>query len=193
MIEKKHFELIRNAFFIYDKEFNNYEFTYTYKHRLTKKNMQMKIVFTPGNFMHLCGVKYDYSATQFYKAIKRKKISLKKIHVQDDGSTGQKLQIIHLLELLSSSGVRICDNGPFYNLSFDKAIRTSKMIIALTCVRTENQYAPQSLLALNGTTNKNLSKSLLESHEVVKIEKVKIGTNDISKTIFEKTDKKVKK
>lgn len=37
MIEKKHFELIRNAFFIYDKEFNNYEFTYTYKHRLTKK------------------------------------------------------------------------------------------------------------------------------------------------------------
>lgn len=93
----------------------------------------------------------------------------------------------NLCHLSRKMTVRICDNGSFYNLSFDKAIRTSKMIIALTCVRTENQYVPQSLLALNGTTNKNLSKSLLESHEVVKIEKVKIGTNDISKTIFEKT------
>lgn len=188
MIEKKYFELIRTAFSIYDKEFNNYEFTYTYKHRVTKKIMQIKIVSTPGNFMHLCGVRYDYSATQFYKALKRKKISLKKIYVKDDGTTGQKLQIINLLKLLSSSGVRICDDGSFYNLSFDKAIRTSKMIIALTCVRTENQYAPQSLLALNRTTSKNLSKSLLESHEVIKIEKVKISTNDNSQVIFEKTD-----
>ena len=35
--------------------------------------------------------------------------------------------------MLISPGVRICDGGKFYNLQYEKAIRSGKMIVALTC------------------------------------------------------------
>ncbi|MCF0232001.1 MAG: hypothetical protein HUJ63_06990, partial [Enterococcus sp.] len=56
MIEKKDFDTIRKAFLIYDTNFNNHMFTYTYQHRKTKKLLEMNVQFEAGNFMHLCGV-----------------------------------------------------------------------------------------------------------------------------------------
>lgn len=79
MIEKKDFDTIRKAFLIYDTNFNNHMFTYTYQHRKTKKLLEMNVQFEAGNFMHLCGVdyyqidkqgscKFRFKATQFYRA-----------------------------------------------------------------------------------------------------------------------------
>ena len=45
MIEKKDFDTIRKAFLIYDTNFNNHMFTYTYQHRKTKKLLEMKDVY----------------------------------------------------------------------------------------------------------------------------------------------------
>ena len=81
MIEKKDFDTIRKAFLIYDTNFNNHMFTYTYQHRKTKKLLEMNVQFEAGNFMHLCGVdyyqidkqgscKFRFKATQFYRALK---------------------------------------------------------------------------------------------------------------------------
>ena len=137
--------------------------------------------------MHLCGVTYtNSSASHFYKALKNKKVSLKRIRMRHDGTTGQKLQVLELLEMLIAPGVRVCDNGSFYNLRFDKAIRTGEMIVALTCVKANEQFVPQSLLSLATKTDKKLSKSLIESHEVIKLEKFKITTTEAEKILFEK-------
>lgn len=187
MIEKKDFDTIRKAFLIYDNNFNNHMFTYTYQHRKTKKLLEMNVQFEAGNFMHLCGVdyyqidkqgscKFRFKATQFYRALKNNKVSLRGIKPKDDGTTGQKLQVIPLLEMLISPGVRICDGGKFYNLQYEKAIRSGKMIVALTCKENNKKYVPQSLLSLINQPRKSQSKSLTESHEVIKISKSELNS-----------------
>lgn len=200
MIEKKDFDIIKKAFLIYDTNFNNHEFTYTYNHRETKKILEMKVKFEAGNFMHLCGVKYNqtdkngnvkfpFKATQFYRALKNNKVSLRGISTKDDGTTGQKLQVIPLLEMLISPGVRVCDGGMFYNMDFEKAIRSGKMIVALTCKENNNGYVPQSLLSLINQPQKSLSKSLTESHEVIKISKTELSSTSITE-VYNKCQKK---
>ncbi|MFD1902776.1 PBECR4 domain-containing protein [Enterococcus termitis] len=188
---KKDFDIIKEAFIIYDTNFNNHEFTYTYRHRKTKKILEMKVKFEAGNFMHLCGVKYNqidkdgkikfsFSATQFYKALKSNKVSLRGITTKNDGTTGQKLQVIPLLEMLISPGVRVCDGGMFYNMHYEKAIRSGKMIVALTCKENNKRYVPQSLLSLINQPQKSQSKSLTESHEVIKISKTELSSSSIT-------------
>lgn len=187
MISNNDFKIIRSAFSIYDQQFINHSFKYTYVNRRTHKIENMTIQFTGKNFMHLCGVTYENSsASHFYKALRNKKVSLKRIQTRQDGTTGQKLQVLELLEMLIAPGVRVCDNGSFYNLRFDKAIRTGKIIVALTCIKANEQFVPQSLLSLSNNTNKNLSKSMIESHEVIKLEKFKNNTIEAGKILFEK-------
>ena len=69
MIEKKDFDTIRKAFLIYDTNFNNHMFTYTYQHRKTKKLLEMNVQFEAGNFMHLCGVDYYQIEPDAYRII----------------------------------------------------------------------------------------------------------------------------
>lgn len=186
MINQKQFNIIKEAFLIYERDFNDYEFTYTYRHRKSNKLLKLRISFTAKNFMHLCGVTYKTRATQFYRALKNNRISLKDVYPKNDGSTNQKLGVISLMHLLTSPGVRICDKGSFYNLQFNKAIRSGKLIIALTCVETPNNYQPQSLLALNTSNQKRQSRAFSHSHEVIKISKVKINSENEPLIIFEK-------
>lgn len=186
MITNKDFNIIRTAFSIYEEQFNNHSFTYTYVHRRTHKIENMTIQFSGKNFMHLCGVTYkNSSASHFYSALRSRRVSLERIQIRHDGTTGQKLQVLELMEMLIAPGVRVCDNGSFYNLRFDKAVRTGKMIIALTCVKANEQFVPQSLLSLSTNTDKKLSKSLIESHEVIKLERYKNNTTEAGKIIFE--------
>lgn len=165
MIEKKDFDTIRKAFLIYDTNFNNHMFTYTYQHRKTKKLLEMNVQFEAGNFMHLCGVdyyqidkqgscKFRFKATQFYRALKNNKVSLRGIKPKDDGTTGQKLQVIPLLEMLISPGVRICDGGIFYNLQYEKAIRSGKMIVALTCKENNKKVRSTIFIIVNKSATK---------------------------------------
>lgn len=190
MIDKKDFDIIRKAFLVYEAQFKGNDFIYTYLDKRTRSIQSMKISFASSNFMHLCGVTYknknmNFGPKQFYSSLKKQRIVLSNIQVKSDGTTGQKLQVIDKLELLIKPGVRISDAGKFASLEFDKAIRTGRMIMALTCVKTGIQYAPQSLLSFQNSTQKRSAASFNISHQVTKLERVKTNSNEIPDVIFD--------
>lgn len=108
-------------------------------------------------FMHLCGVKYKnpktnklFKAGEFYKQLKKRKLSPDGIQKKDDGSTDQKLNVIKNLNDLTTCNLRVVDeSGVFLNLSFDKAIRSRRQIFCLALQGiSDKKFVPSSLLDL---------------------------------------------
>lgn len=145
------------------------------------------VVFLKRNFMHLCGVKYyvhgiKYNASNFYKALKKNRVSQKQLSPRKNGTTGQKLSVINELPLLIKPGVRITGEGNFLHLKFSNALRSSKAILATTLIHNKAEMVPQSLLSLKGN-NKSKSKVFMKSYKVIYLKQINI-INHISRIIF---------
>lgn len=119
----------------------------------TTVSQSISIKFKSHHFSHLCGIKYQDGAEQFFKAILDKKLDLSKVKTKPDGTTSLKLQVLKSINLLLSEKVQITNNGSYLKLHFDKSIKTNKLILALTLnTDKNNQLYPNSLLNLK---NKN--------------------------------------
>ncbi|WP_411335137.1 PBECR4 domain-containing protein (plasmid) [Metabacillus indicus] len=156
MDEKKTMESIKDGFNAYEKIVDK-EIHYVY----FKENKYQEIVFKPkkANFMHLCGISYKgMRPAQFYNALKTNKVSPKNIIKKSDGSTDQKLQIIKYLNELTTCNIRIIDERSSYlNFSFDKGIRSRKLIFCLAIERINSDtFAPTSLLNLKSNKGKTV-------------------------------------
>lgn len=172
------FKKLLEGFKIYDTQLVDNKFTYSYEDS-HHYHQEIVVYFQRSNFMHLCGVTYKYGANNFYRALKAHKISLHNVFTKSDGTTQQKLQVINNLSLLLTPNVRVTDGGIFINLRFDKALRTNKDILALTCVKDNNNYAPQSLLALH-MGNKSRAKVFMKNYQVLSLKKQNMITKQVT-------------
>lgn len=113
------------------------------------ETQSVSIKFKDYHFLHLCGLRYEYGAKQFFKAVLSRKLNLSKVSIKEDGTTLLKLPLLKSIDLLISREIRLTDGAFYLELSFDKAIKTSKMIFALTLSLDQNsEFYPNSLLNL---------------------------------------------
>lgn len=111
-------------------------------------NKEVTIAFSKANFMHLCGLYYKKGAHSFYDDSLNRHLRLELIQIKKDGTTFQKLQVLHSIKDLISPFVLLTERGHFLYLNFDYALRTRKQILALTLIDDKAILVPQSLLNL---------------------------------------------
>jgi hypothetical protein len=183
---KKVIELITKGFEAYEKVVGK-EIHYVF----LKQGRYHEIIFKASkkNFMHLCGVKYQdpktkrfFKANEFYKAFKNKKLSPAGIIKKPDGTTEQKLQIIQYLKDLTTCNVRVIDEKTtFLNLSFDKGIRSKRMIFCLALEQIADTFTPTSLLNLKSAKGQVL-KSGHAIHCIYSVDKTTRNVQILCKT-----------
>lgn len=156
---KKYISDIGNAALFFETHFINKEVIYS-----TDKE-SVAIIFKRSNFMHLCGVKYDDGAREFFEAAINNRLDINKI--KSDGTTFLKLSLLRSISFLLSVEISLADNAIYLNMSFDKALKTKKKIFALTLIDSNNSFVPQSLLnlkSINNFPNGKIVKSIKSIH-----------------------------
>lgn len=98
--------------------------------------------------MHLCGLYYQKGAYSFYDDSLNRHLKLELLQIKKDGTSFQKLQVLHSIKDLISPFVLLTGRGSFLYLDFDYALRTRKQVLALTLVDNRTVLVPQSLLNL---------------------------------------------
>lgn len=110
-------------------------------------SQSISIQFEPYHFSHLCGIKYNDGAKQFFKAVMSKKLDLSKAKINE--TTELKLIVLKSIRFIISEHVQLTENAFYLHLDFDKAIKTNKLIFALTLkFNHQNELFPNSLLNL---------------------------------------------
>lgn len=178
MITKNEFNLIQKGFEIYKEQLVGKIFTYTYREKDTKKLKTFDVQFRKSGFLHLCGLKYKKKPKYFYDDLNNKRIRFKDVSHKSDGTTELKLSVLPYLDMIIKPSVRTTGSGTYQHLRFDKSIRTSKDIFAVSCVyEKKRNLVSQSLLNLKHA--KGRSNSLKKSHAVEKIEYKDIATGNM--------------
>ncbi|MCW9718089.1 PBECR4 domain-containing protein [Avibacterium sp. 21-599] len=144
---KRYINDIENAAIFVEKHFINKEVIYS------TNTENISIIFKRSNFMHLCGIKYNDGANEFFNAATNHKLDLKKIKVKKDGITFLKLSLLKSIEYLLSSEIILTDNAIYLHIAFDKALKTKKQIFSLTLKSNNAFFVPQSLLNLKQMNN----------------------------------------
>ncbi|WP_099974479.1 PBECR4 domain-containing protein [Lactobacillus terrae] len=155
-----------------------YEYEYKNQTKILEVSMKKK------HFLHLCGVKYSRGAKNFARDLERGRLDPKDVIMSSSikNVVEAKIRCIDNLKYLISKGVRISDNGNFTNLSFDKAIRSNKDLVALSLICTQRgDYIPNSLLNL--TYTKSMASVLKNTKSVTSISVIDIETQT-KRTIF---------
>lgn len=115
-------------------------------------SQSISIKFEPYHFSHLCGIKYDDGAKQFFKAVISKKLDLSK--TKTNKTTELKLIVLKSIRFILSEQVQLTESAFYLRLDFDKALKTNKLIFALTLkFNDHNVLFPNSLLNLKKMKN----------------------------------------
>lgn len=160
---------------IYDRYFADYEYTYFYL--VNNQVKQFTVRFSKNNFLHLSGVKYAGSASNFYYQLLTRHIKQNDLYYREDGYTKPKLAVIGNLEQLFSSNVRVSERGIFVKFKFDHLIRTNRKILAVACQLHHKIFVPVSLL------NLHRKKLTVNTYEVIKIKRINLKTKEIEEII----------
>lgn len=158
---KKYINDIENAALFFENHFINKEVVYS------TDEENISIIFKRSNFMHLCGVKYDDGAREFFYAAINNRLDINKIKVKSDGTTFLKLSLLKSINFLLSSEITLTDNAIYLNIAFDKALKTKNQVFALTLINNNHLFIPQSLLNLkniNDFPNGKVIKSIKSIH-----------------------------
>lgn len=158
---KKYINDIENAALFFENHFINKEVVYS------TDEENISIIFKRSNFMHLCGIKYDDGAREFFYAAINNRLDINKIKVKSDGTTFLKLSLLKSINFLLSSEITLTDNAIYLNIAFDKALKTKKQVFALTLINNNHSFIPQSLLNLkniNDFPNGKVIKSIKSIH-----------------------------
>ena len=164
----KYINDIKNAATFFEQHFVGKEMHYITRNRCIALN------FKRSNFMHLCGLRYEKGANQFFKDILHNKLDISKLTTKQDGTTILKLSALTSVEHLVKPKIRLTDCANYLNLSFDSALRTNKQIIALTLKNEkENTYYPNSFLNLKSI------KDFPDGEEIICIKSIHLETNEV--------------
>ncbi|MBC2137438.1 hypothetical protein HCA93_14125 [Listeria innocua] len=159
-------EILKNGQQFFKQYFINHKVVYLYI-----KDGQLKhfvVSMSKANFMHLCGVSYKHGPKSFYDGLKRNQLKLNLITFKEDGTSRQKISALSMIEELINTNVRVCEQGRYLHLSFDRALRSNKNLVALTLISKQAQFLPNSLLNLK--SSKPIGFPI--SYEVVHVFKV---------------------
>lgn len=135
-------EHIRNAAIFFKEHFLSKEMIYSTEKETTS------VIFKRSNFMHLCGIRYETGASEFFNLALLKQIDLNKVFIKNDGTTFQKLSVLSSIDFLINPDIVLSQGAIYLHLCFDKALRTKTKVFALTLVNDDDLFVPQSLLNL---------------------------------------------
>jgi hypothetical protein len=113
------------------------------------EHYEVEINFIASNFMHMCGMDYEYGASAFFQRAMKKKLDKNKLYIKKDESTWQKLQVLGSVDYILTKNTSISGRGNFLKLQYELAVRTKKRILAIPLVRNHDTYRPLSLLNLH--------------------------------------------
>lgn len=156
---------------IYNDNINNVEITYTYIHEGNQKK-KIKLAAKDSNFMHLCGISSygeemnSKNAKNFFNDCIDEKLSVRNIWYSNIDKVDMKLRVLKNLELLLKKGVCVCGRGEFEKLTFEGAIRSDRIILAVTI---KDGGIPNSIIDLR--TNKANTETFKKKFRVIKIER----------------------
>lgn len=156
----------------FEQYFINHKVVYLYIKDGELKHFVVSMV--KANFMHLCGVNYKLGPKSFYDSLKKNQLKLNLITFREDGASRQKISALSMIEELINTNVRVCEQGKYVHLSFDRAIRSNKNLIALALISAQAQFLPNSLLNLKSSKQVGFPVS----YEVVHIFKVPNNTKE---------------
>ncbi|MFM1622342.1 PBECR4 domain-containing protein [Streptococcus mutans] len=139
---KRYLDVIYHAAQFFEDYFINQKVVYC------TASQEAVIAFSKTNFMHLCGLYYQKGAYSFYDDSLNRHLKLELLQIKKDGTSFQKLQVLHSIKDLISPFVLLTGRGSFLYLDFDYALRTRKQVLALTLVDNRTVLVPQSLLNL---------------------------------------------
>ncbi|WP_301359286.1 PBECR4 domain-containing protein [Enterococcus spodopteracolus] len=191
----------------YNSYFVKKEITYVYRDKSNKRH-ELVIRAQPQNFMHLCGIQCygdgrgfppgkfnsdsSKGAIKFYEDCLEGKIRLNDIFYEKIQAVQIKVNALKNMNLLFEKGVCICPSGNFERLTFDKALRTQKIILAITLINTSSTgLIPNSAIDLR--KSKSNSKSFSETFRVTSISIKDLIDNSIEEKEFGLPPKKKKK
>ena len=191
-LERDFKEQLRRVAAKYKACFVGKEIKYVYR---DKQNKRRELFIGPKeqNFMHLCGIgcygdglndpldlgkkNLDGSkgAKQFYSACIEGRLAMGDIWFNDINSVEIKLAALENLDSLFKQGVCICNYGTYERLSFQNAVRTSEIILALTFIKScEDFLIPNS--AINLRSGKADTSAFKETYKVTSITVKDIGS-----------------
>ena len=130
--------------------------------KYASENYTYDMIFNKSNFMHLCGVKYEKGASDFFRDILDDKLELDKIQIKDDGSTIVKLQIISNLQYLFDKNIFLGPSGRIGYTTYDGVIEHKVMVLLLK--RAKSVYVPNSIL--NKTRSSRVVTERVKSIEI---------------------------
>lgn len=159
----------------YNRYFVKKEITYVYRDKSNKRH-EVLIKAQPQSFMHLCGIqcygdgrgfplaKYNSDsskgAIKFYEDCLEGKIRLNDIFYKKIQAVQLKLNALITMDLLFEKGVCICPSGNFKRLTFDKALRTLKIILVITLINTSSTgLIPNSAIDLRKSNSMTFSET----------------------------------
>lgn len=156
---KNNYLKIKMALEIIQTDFVARKKTYVYVTNDGRSIGSVELNLSKKNLMHLCGLKYDNGARQFYQGIKSDKLNWSKIWIKDDGTTFQKLAVIDNIDLLNGLNAKISigKGNKFAVLQYNNLIRSGEDILALAITRDDNNEGiPISLLNLKMKTQRRI-------------------------------------
>lgn len=143
---------------VYDQLFVNKRIEYIYRDMNNKRKILI-VQHDTKNFMHLCGINHYHpdidglkNSKNFFKHCLSECLSPSHIWYKDLGTVNLKLVALKSLNELITDKVLICESGTFTHVKFDNALRTNKMILAVSYIHSTNDNAclvPNSALSLS--------------------------------------------
>ncbi|MFT8459950.1 MAG: hypothetical protein ABF695_12260 [Liquorilactobacillus ghanensis] len=139
--------------FLFLKE-NVYPYIYCYIFGTQSKISKINFATNDGDFMHMCGIKYDYekSKDKFIYDLTKEDINYKKLMVHSDGTTNQKFQVISAVPYLFNS-LNVCvsnEKQTRISFNYDGYIATNKKILSIGLKNVNNNFfVPRTLLNLH--------------------------------------------
>lgn len=158
-----------------------YEISDFYSEKLAGNDLHIKageekviVCFEKNSLLHLLGLKYCRGNNQLWRNLRKRTLTVNDFLIQD--YTFNKLQVMHeFAEIFNGKGYLL--NGfELQSVNFDKAMRTSKLILAIGLGNKNNfvQYFPQSAIDLRKRCNDVSLGSKIE--EIISINKITKAT-----------------
>lgn len=198
-LDYKYRDLIFEIAEKFDSLFLYKELTYVYRDKDNSKK-QLVIKCNPSNLMHLCGIlaycetsdNLKKNANEFFHDALDKKLIMTNIWYKEELLVSTKLHALMTMEQLLQKGVGVCGAGKFELLAFDNAIRTGKIILAMTYIANNSgDKNPNSAIDLR--TSKANTKVFESSCRVTSIATKNLKTKQISTVKFVHTPNSKKK
>lgn len=162
---KEAISLRRNFDFIY-------EIAEFYSNNLANRELffctdcdEIKAKFDKNSLFHLIGIKHKNGHHQFWLDIEKRTLKSDNMYIQN--FTIRKLQVMREFPNLFTGETYLTDGFELQTVSFDKALSTQKLILAVGLGESDNVFFPQSAIDIRGRKEyRGLGNRILEIYYI---------------------------